>query len=921
MINSSSEHGFAPSDATLAAAELRVGPLSMRFSEPAVERDFLRYRITGRVAIVIAFFAAYAIAFAAFVAETPNVPYMVVIAVNVFVLLAEIITVACSRPASLESQAARAARHERITAVGNFVSTLIQTATAAATFQQRCGASPTRAAYRDCMTQFDFSITLALTTVMVAPRMTYIVPLTIVPTIVYVLNVNLSHAFLDPVDYVSDAVVLSGYLVALNVAAWAKECRERTVFVTVVKLWRANAAIDEQRDAMRVALAAVLPASLLHDGALSEGDVSHHSMHATVAVVDIFRFSLWTTWHLEVDVLYIVNAVLSAYDAVVKRHDGVDRAMTCGDTYTVCSGLLEARRDHADAIMTCAVDMRVAARRLSDALEHSKFNTRTCIVSGELRGRIVGTTSRRYAVTGPAFDQASDMIGQCERDGVVAVIAAAPDVGHGGVGNASPQSSAVPVASDGKPNGTGIGTETEVELFSPLWLTFDNTVVGSPVDSPLLMVAEGVVPAIVITALLVAVVAEHASTDPRRHHSAQPAGLALLCAGFLTAWVNVAALVAAKAKLPVAAATALKVAPVALTGYGLVLLLCYYAQARVPFVVTLGMLCRFDLAVPWLLQLLCVCVAAVVPSLAYSLRRTDAPVNLAIAFVGVPAMCVLHRYFTVRADCEHAVAAVAAARSGVRAGELSRALDTMLGGLVPPHAMGGVALAPGGHRANEPANIEACRALTVVQVKLHCSGPELPHVWDCVGAALNSAGGAGGLLELAQAGGDTLLVAGPFAADADDAAEVAAARQALAFVRDLAARLRATTSTFTAVATTGSAYGALFGAAKLTFGVFGAAVRENVAIMTAAPRPIGEPRNMAFASDSFRRQERNFAPRRPADVRDAAMSAALAVSDAEKQSDADKIHTNLGGRADAFGAEMMWRAAGLGIAPVSIVTL
>jgi class 3 adenylate cyclase len=906
--------GVSLSGATIAADELSVHPITMRFAVPAAELDFLRFRTAGRVPLVIATFAAYAVAFAVIAAATPSIAIPLAAAVNVLALIAEIVFVACRRPVSIDAQGARATTHERISAVGFTVSTLVMAATASTTFQQRCGDSPTREVYRECMTQFDFSNILAVATVMIAPRLTLIVPMNVLTTVVYVLNVNLSYAYFDPIDYVSDGVVMVGYMVALNVAAWVKERRERAFFLDIVVLQRSNAALDQQRESMRVVLAAALPAALLDDDALSERGVSHHSMHATVAVTDIYGFSAWSTWHLEVDVVFILHEVMKAYDKVIEDHRGVERAMSYGDSYVLCCGLLEPHREHAYAVMQSAIEMRIAARAVSKMVESSQFNTRTSIFTGELRGTSIGTASRRYAVTGPAFDAAVERIGTCKRDGVVAAAY-----------RAVPERDSAPAKVVALPDAAARviappeeqPAAEEPQMFSPVWLTFHETVSDGPVDPPRLLIADGVVPAVVITALLLAVLAEHASTDPRRHHSSQPVGLGLLGAAFIAAWANVAALAASEARLPLAAAAALKVAPVGLAGCGLALLLCYYAQPRVAFVLTVGYLCRFDITVPWLLQLFFVMVTAVVPAMLYSVRRHDTPGNLLITFGFLPFVCVIHRYFTVRAACEHIVAKATAARSVTRARDQSDVLDNLLGGLVPPHVLPAVCFNLDGAVTQGPTQVQPWTGLSLLQAKLHCDGRVLQEVWDGIAKAIGSA--AGGLLELVQASGDTFLVGGPFSVTLTAAVHVAAARQVLVFLRELALQLKPTACTFTAIATSGTAYGALLGAANMTYRIFGAAVRENDAILAAAPRVIGAPRNVAFASDSFRRQERNFTVPNPLNVQNAAMSAALGLSQAMSGTEHDAACKSNQDR--AFGTEQMWRAAGLGTASVSIVKI
>jgi hypothetical protein len=911
---SRSAHEFELHGDTLAAPNLELHPATMRFTTPAAEKDFLRFRGSGKVAMAIAVFAVSIPTFGGVYLQTGLVSVALGFVVNLLGLVLEIGAVACQNPKTVDGQAARAMRQELIGALGYGLSALPWQGSAAQIARAKCGhfEEGDVDAFHRCVAQFDFlPLALSIMTVLIAPRLTFLVPINAAITAAYLLSVALSSLYFAPIDYVADAVVGIGYMIALVVAAWAKERRERVSFLTIVKLQQANAVIEQQHEASRVVLAAALPAPLLNDGALSAHGVSHHSMHATVAITDIYSFSAWSTWHLEIDVIFILHAVMAAYDKVVQDHQGVERAMTYGDSYVVCSGLLEPHREHADAVMQCAMELRTASYNLSQLIDHAQFNSRTSIFTGELRGTSIGTTSRRYAVTGPAFDAASDRIGLCERDGIIA-------------GSYSP-----PQRSDEL--GVGDGTSAQLaslaslkagsgdeQAFSAVWLKVTDDG-ASLSEEPRNLIADAVVPAVVITAFLAAVLAEHASPDPQRQHSNQPLGLGLLCAGFATAWVNVGALVVSQGKLPVAAATALKVVPPALTGYGLVLLQCYFAQPRIGFVVALGYLCRFDIAVSWLLQLLLVTISTVIPAMLFTIAHDGSDVVLlGQTFVGVPIGLVVHRYFTVRADCEHVVANAAAENNVARSDEQASTLRNLLSGLLPAHAMAmvGNTAAIAAADGEGPTHVQLWNGISLLQVKLHSGGHDVQAMWDSVHEAV----GSGGLLELVQASGDTLLVGGPFFLGATEAEQVSAARHVLMFLRELAMLLRSTACTFTAVATSGTVYGSLIGAANLTFRLLGCAVRENDAIRAAAPRPIGAARNVAFASDSFRRQERNFVLQKSAVVQNAAMSIALAVSQTSNEHHNGSAST-LAERSKAFGAEMMWRAAGLGKAQVAVINI
>jgi class 3 adenylate cyclase len=754
------------------------------------------------------------------------------------------------------------------------------------------------------------------------------------------LNVNLSYAFFDPFDYVSDALVVVGYMIGLGIAAWAKETRERSFFLAIVELQRTHAAIKHQQQVMRVALEVALPAGLLRDGALTVHGVSHYSKHATVSVADIYSFSQWTTWHLVADVIVLLDELINIYDEAVACHDGVERAMTYGDSYVICCALLEPHHRHAEAVLECALEQRLYAKRMSAGLERAEFHTRTSIFSGELRGASIGTTSRRYVITGPAFDAALDRMGLCDRDGLVIgsdlvhenetastsgtvphAQLAAGDEGIANLGARNAVSGEMPGSDP-----TSDADADEWRRFSPLWLTFPDArmhayLAANNERSKHLAAADALALAVVVTAFVVIVAVEHASADERRHHINEPPAVAVLLAALCVAWGHTGALIAG-VKLPVVTATALSVATAGLTGVALVLLQCYFAKAYGVFVLLFGFLNRFDVTVPWLVQVLLVFASAVAPAIASNVLRGSTAATIFIVVVVTPVLCVVHRYFTVRANCEYIVAAAMAAGHVLRSDAQLTKLDQLLDGLLPPHVLAvvGVSLVTG-QIDDGDTNLQNWCGLSITQVQVYVGRCNIQPVWAAVSKALDLFGD----LELVQSSGDKFLVAGPFLKGVGDAQLVAAARHTITALRALSAEMSALKCTFTAVATSGDASSALIGAGNLTYRLFGGAVRENDAIMAAAPKlVIGEPRNAAFASDSFRLQERNFAVVRH-EMAEMAMSTAieLAVSEGYRSSPGlpSGSSATLPASTEQFGTTVTWRAVGLGAARVSIIKL
>jgi hypothetical protein len=127
---------------------------------------------------------------------------------------------------------------------------------------------------------------------------------------------------------------------------------------------------------------------------------------------------------------------------------------------------------------------------------------------------------------------------------------------------------------------------------------------------------------------------------------------------------------------------------------------------------------------------------------------------------------------------------------------------------------------------------------------------------------------------------------------------------------------------FTAVATAGCAVSTLLGASLLSFRLFGGAVRESNALLAAAPRPLDDKhRCVAFAADSFCRQERNFEREGSHDVVDASMSQTVLPLTRHEPVPSNEVDVVSVIEDTAFGKAALWRVRGVGSAAVRRVRL
>jgi hypothetical protein len=436
--------------------------------------------------------------------------------------------------------------------------------------------------------------------------------------------------------------------------------------------------------------------------------------------------------------------------------------------------------------------------------------------------------------------------------------------------------------------------------------------------------------AVLATATFFGVLIEQAIPDERRHHERQPAGLALLVAALAVAWSHYAVLRVGLRRdprfvLPLAIDTLFILGVVALYGASVAFLDCYFAEPSAALYF-FAMLRRLP-GHRWHVQSLLIGAALFIPAWAWYIFVNDfkEAFGYVANFALFPVLVAAHRYASVRGDCEEYAAAAVVGLRLAEAEERSTALGRLMTGVLPPHVAGRVDLSEARPlMAAEPEEFQRWNNLSVLQVVLRfdTAAPRILRcAWHEILAAIHDVGAE--VLEMVQAMGDTFLVAGPFVTNADEARCVAAARCCMLLLGTLRRDLEGTCG-LSAIATAGSAAGALMGSSLLTYRLFGPAVRECEALLAAAPVPVDPRRCVAFVSEAFRRQESNYGCitfKRGADV-NAAMSLAIhstcAVPEAPTREDATR-KPDMTEMTSAFGEPLLWRVRGVGATVVSAV--
>jgi hypothetical protein len=705
------------------------------------------------------------------------------------------------------------------------------------------------------------------------------------------------------VDAVSVLLLLLTVNAVFMIDSYVRERAERKSFLQHATLIRASLEIEQLSEQTRAVVAAALPKELI---ALDlSAPTNHRSDNGSVAVCDIADFANWSCGLLIEAVVVSLHDLMLLVDVSATLNDVVN-VMSYGDSCAACAGLVSSCDTHLERVSSFGTWVLESATALP-------FRVRVSVCSGELIGGLAGGSCKRYIVAGRAFAAAKAALPGVTPGAML--VTTVPTV-------ATEQLSIVPDASDAviasDEQGTARTSISATPTHSVIWLSFADAETQELFRAFEDRHFEGskrlmsVVPVVMFATCLVAMTLEYSRNDgdERRSVSLTPELEMVGVAVSLTLALIVAVLRRAWPGLPL---------PLDVALYAVAFAVCAASigpadGARYVNVIMLGfVLGLVDLfpRLPWLAQVALITATLHVVILALGERQLYA---VWAGFLYV----LVYRYYVKRLSCLHFVAEASAALVADAALEQTDRYEKLLAGLLPPHAVPLAGCMSAADRAAGTHVRRQWRGLSILQVQLSVAGLRdvsvLAAAWRGVSNAVAAVAGA--LLQAVETSGDGFLIAGPFDTTASDALQTDAAHGVLRLLATLS-EVTAPHCSFTAVATAGSAYGALVGYWGLTYRFFGPAVRESNAILAAAPTATDAA--LAFASAGFRQQHDNFgvAPLLPRRDR-AALSLAMSLTVAAESTHRD-THAAVSCETAEFGAAANWRIRGVGVARVSTI--
>jgi class 3 adenylate cyclase len=163
---------------------------------------------------------------------------------------------------------------------------------------------------------------------------------------------------------------------------------------------------DEKAESERLLLN-ILPAPIAERLKREPGVIADHFDSVSVLFADIVGFTPLSETMSAEEMVEWLNEVYSAVDTLVQDH-GVEKIRTIGDGYMVAAGVPFPRDNHAAALTSLALDMRVHFEALPPVHGHH-VEFRMGINSGPVVGGVIGTYKFQYDIWGDTVNTAARM--------------------------------------------------------------------------------------------------------------------------------------------------------------------------------------------------------------------------------------------------------------------------------------------------------------------------------------------------------------------------------------------------------------------------------------------------------------------------------------------------------------------------------
>lgn len=184
-------------------------------------------------------------------------------------------------------------------------------------------------------------------------------------------------------------------MLSVGVLAWFVHERDRAFGLLRVE--------QEKSEAL---LLNVLPRDIARSLKDTPGTIAQHFDSASILFADLVGFTPLANSLRPAELVELLDEVFSQFDTLGDRY-GVEKIKTIGDCYMVAAGVPGGRPDHADALVSLALDMRSYLE--ATVIRGHRLSLRIGINSGPVVAGVIGRRKFIYDLWGDAVNIASRM--------------------------------------------------------------------------------------------------------------------------------------------------------------------------------------------------------------------------------------------------------------------------------------------------------------------------------------------------------------------------------------------------------------------------------------------------------------------------------------------------------------------------------
>ncbi len=184
--------------------------------------------------------------------------------------------------------------------------------------------------------------------------------------------------------------LFAALVVALSATHYLSEYLERRDFFMNVQLDKQRNKIEEEKEKADQLLLNILPKSVINNLKHKRAEPEYFS-EVTVLFADIVGFTDFCSHKTPAEVVLVLSGLFLKFDELVHRHN-VEKIKTVGDAYIVAAGVPIPCKDHAEQVVSYAIDMLTAVKAYNIA-NHRDLKIRIGIHTGPCVAGLLGIKS------------------------------------------------------------------------------------------------------------------------------------------------------------------------------------------------------------------------------------------------------------------------------------------------------------------------------------------------------------------------------------------------------------------------------------------------------------------------------------------------------------------------------------------------